>query len=204
MRFWNVVASIVLACAMPAAAMVKPTYTTKYAYYSIKGENAEEVYRAMLSRGPRVNGVKAYAATTATTTQGGHMAQGQSCRIEDYKLSLDFVIKLPKIRNERVLPARDRKRWQQFAAFLKKHEEQHRAIWLGCAADLERKVKSIRLKNCADADERARKLWERMRASCSKKHNAFDTAEQKRLMKHPFVKLVYNRKIRATRAAYAE
>ncbi len=54
-------------------------------------------------------------------------------------------------------------------------------------------MKAIRAKTCADADRKASQLWERMRASCNKKHNAFDAAEQKKLMKHPFVQLVYRK-----------
>jgi predicted secreted Zn-dependent protease len=201
MRIWSAVAGLVMAGCLASTAVAKPVYTTKYSYYAVNGRSAEEVYQAMLSRGPKVNGVRAYAATTATTTQGGHMAQGGSCKIQNYKLSLEFVIKLPKIRNEKVLSAGDRKRWQQFASFLKKHEEHHRTIWLGCAAELERRVKAIKVKSCDATSRRAQALWDKIRAACSRKHDAFDTAEQKRLMQHPFVKMVYDRRSRSTRAA---
>jgi predicted secreted Zn-dependent protease len=174
-------------------ASAKPTETTKYTYYTIGGDTAVEIYNAMMKKGPKVNGAKAYAATSATTTQNGKLSQGSSCRIEDYRLQLDFVIKLPKIRNEKALPAADRKRWQQFSGFLKAHEETHRKIWLDCAADLERQVKSIKARSCDDADRKATQLWDRIRAACNRKHAAFDAAEQKRLMAHPFVKMVYKR-----------
>ena len=196
------VAALAVAWSAPVAA--KPAYTTKYTYYAINGDTAEEIYGAMLRKGPRVNGAKAYAATSATTTQDGRMEQRKSCRIEDYRLSISFVINLPKIRNEKVLPSGDRKRWQQFSAFLKQHEETHRSIWLGCAADLERQVKAIKAKTCGEADKRAEALWNKMRTACTKKHNAFDAAEQKKLMKHPFVRTVYTRKSLATRAAAAQ
>jgi predicted secreted Zn-dependent protease len=193
----KVTSVVVLAAAAVAlasgAAVAKPVYKTKYTYYTVGGDSAQEIYNAMLRRGPKVNGAKAYAATSATTTQDGKLMQASSCRIEDYKLKIDFVIKLPRIKNEKVLPPTDRNRWQQFSSFLKKHEETHRSIWLGCAADLERQVRSIKAKTCADADRKAAALWEKMRNSCTKKHNAFDAAEQKKLMKHPFVKLVYGR-----------
>lgn len=174
-------------------ALAKPSQTTRYAYYTISGNSAVEIYDSMLRKGPKVNGAKAYAATSATTTQDGKLLQGSSCRVEDYRLKLDFIIKLPKIRNDKVLSASDRKRWQQFSAFLKVHEEAHRKIWLDCAADLERQVKSIKARSCSEADERANQLWDKVRAACNKKHAAFDAAEQKRLMKHPFVQLVHKR-----------
>jgi predicted secreted Zn-dependent protease len=174
-------------------AAAKPTQSTKYTYYSIGGDTAVEIYNSMMKKGPKVNGAKAYAATSATTTQNGKLLQGASCQVQDYRLQLDFVIKLPKIRNEKVLPAADRKRWQQFSGFLKTHEETHRKIWLDCAADLERQVKSIKAKSCNEADRKANQLWDRIRAACNKKHIAFDAAEQERLMKHPFVQMVYKR-----------
>ena len=180
-------------CCLAGMAVAKPLQSTRYNYYTIRGHTAAEVYNSMMKRGPRVNGAKAYASTSATTIQNGKLLQGSSCRIDDYRLKLDFVIKLPKIKNERVLPAADRKRWQQFSSFLKAHEETHREIWLGCAADLERQVKAIKAKSCSEADRKANQLWDRIRAACNKKHIAFDAAEQKRLMSHPFVKLVYNR-----------
>jgi predicted secreted Zn-dependent protease len=184
-------------------AWAKPAQTTKYAYYTIAGDTAVEIYDSMIRKGPKVNGAKAYAATSATTTQDGKLLQGSSCQVEDYRLKLDFVIKLPKIRNEKVLPAADRKRWQQFSSFLKAHEETHRKIWLECAADLERQVKSIKARSCSDADRKATQLWDRIRAACNKKHIAFDAAEQKRLMKHPFVQMVYKRST-ATHGAGAD
>lgn len=191
-RVWGVVAAIA-ALGVACGAMAKPVHSTRYSYYTVSGDSAVEIYDAMIHRGPNVNGAKAYAATSATTTQDGKLLQSSSCQIKDYRLKLSFVIKLPKIRNEKVLPAADRKQWRNFSAFLKAHEETHRQIWLGCAANLEAKVRAIKVRSCSDADAKATKLWDKMRAACSKKHEAFDRAEQKRLMSHPFVQLVYRR-----------
>jgi predicted secreted Zn-dependent protease len=191
-RLWGVVA-VMAAFGVSCGAVAKPVQTTRYTYYTVSGDSAVEIYDAMIRRGPNVNGAKAYAATSATTTQDGKLLQSSSCQIKDYRLNLSFVIKLPKIKNEKVLPAADRKQWRNFSAFLKAHEETHRQIWLDCAEDLEAKVKAIKARSCSDADAKATKLWDKMRAACSKKHEAFDKAEQKRLMSHPFVRLVYRR-----------
>jgi predicted secreted Zn-dependent protease len=189
---WHVAATAAF-IGLAGTALAEPAQNTKYTYYPVAGDTASEIYSAMLKRGPEVNGAKAYAATSATTTQDGKLLQTKSCQIIDYRLKLEFTIKLPKIRNENVLPPADRKRWEQFSAFLKNHEQTHRKIWLGCAAALERQVKAIKLKSCEDADQVATKLWDKMRASCNKKHEAFDAAEQKRLLAHPFVRMVYSR-----------
>lgn len=196
-------AAALACCVLAATAEAKPAHTTKYTYYTVGGGTAQEVYRAMLKRGPRVNGAKAYASTAATSSQDGKLMQAKSCRIEDYRLKIDFVIRLPKIKNEKLLPPADRSRWQQFSQFLKKHEETHRAIWLACAAGLERKVRALKAKTCEAADAKAAALWDAARAACARKHDAFDAAEQKKLMRHPFVKLVYQRSGRTTHAAKA-
>ncbi len=202
MRFASVLAvSGIAICVQTNITLAKPLQSTTYSYYSISGDTAVEIYNAMLKKGPRVDGAKAYAATSATTSQDGKLVQAKSCQIKDYRLKLDFVIKLPKIRNEAVLPSADRNRWKQFQAFLKTHEEHHRTIWLGCAAELERKVRAIKAASCKDADRKAAQLWTTIRAACNAKHNAFDAAEQKKLMKHPFVRYVYGRKVSTQTAA---
>lgn len=195
---------VVFCVLSPALAEAKPVQSTKYVYYNVGGDTAASVYKAMLSRGPNVNGAKAYAATSAVSSQDGKLAQAKSCVIQDYQVKIDFVIKLPKLRNEAVLPAPDRSRWRQFSQFLKAHEETHRSIWLGCAQELEAKVRAIKAKGCDEAEARASKLWDAMRRSCSKKHDSFDKAEQKRLMQHPFVRTVFNAKARAKHAAKAQ
>lgn len=188
---------------LSATAEAKPVQTTKYTYYSIGGESASAIYSNMLRRGPHVNGQKAYAATSATTSQDGKLLQAKNCIVQDYRLKIDFVIRLPQIRNESVLPASDRTRWRQFSQFLKKHEETHRSIWLACAQDLENKARAIVADSCAEADDKAAKLWDQMRKTCSRKHDAFDAAEQKRLLQQPFVRHVMRKKGSLAHAAKA-
>lgn len=201
-RFSLSILAMGLVAVAPLSASAKPIYTTKYTYYAIGGDTAAEIYNAMIRRGPHVNGARAYASTSATSSQEGRLAQGQMCSVQDYRLKIDFVIRLPRIKNEKVLTGATRARWQQFSQFLKKHEETHRSIWLDCARDLEVQVKSISVADCGAADTKAAKLWEQMRKSCTRKHDAFDAAEQKRLVRHPFVKLVLNQSGRTSNAAH--
>ena len=190
-----------LSCvALTTGAGAQPANTTKYSYYPVAGDSSNSIYAAMLRYGPHVNGQKAYAATSATTSQDGKLVQAESCLVQDYRLKIDFVIRLPKIKNEALLSPADKLRWQEFSRFLKKHEETHRSIWLGCAQEMENQARAIHSPTCAGAEAEAEKLWDQMRQNCAAKHNAFDTAEQKTLMQHPFVKVVMGRK---SRGAYA-
>jgi predicted secreted Zn-dependent protease len=183
------------------SASAKPVTTTKYEYYTVSGRTATDVYNAMLQRGPHVNGDKAYAATAATTSQEGKLASGSMCTVQNYRVRIDFTIKLPKLAKPDALKGQARANWDSFAAFLKKHEETHREIWVGCAERLEAQIAAIRVKDCGEADAKANRLWDEMRTSCALKHDAFDTAEQKRLLKQPFVRLAFASTLKQSRSA---
>lgn len=181
-------------------AAAAPTQKTKYKYYPVTGDTAAEIYRAMIRRGPDVNGVNAYASTSATSSQSGRLiAQGKSCRVDGYAFNIDFVINLPKLKNEGALNGTTAAKWSQFKSFLKTHEETHRSIWMGCAKSLEAQVKSLRTTDCKVLDKQAANLWKKMRGVCDKKHAAFDAAEQKKLLRHPFVRQVLTQRIAATK-----
>ena len=195
-----VLGSILCACLASANAVSKPSHTTKYTYYTISGDTPGAIYTTLVKRGPRVGGVKAYAATTAVSSQSGQLIQGKFCSLDDYRFKIDFTIKLPKLKNEAALKGATKSDWKKFSSFLKIHEETHRSIWLACAAALETKVKAIQTKSCAELNEKSTKLWEQMRVSCAKKQDAFDVAEQARLLRHPFVRLVLSQGTRSTKA----
>lgn len=194
--------AMAIALALPASA--GPAQSTSYSFYKISGKSAAAIYAAMISNGPRVRGAEAYAATTAETTQTGKLVQGSMCQVQNYRLKLDFVIRLPKLTGESAMAAGDRNRWRQFVAFLKRHEETHRSIWLDCAVRLERQVKALRIADCGAADRQAAKLWSATRAQCSARHDAFDAAEQKRIIRQPFVINALSNRSSATAAAAAQ
>lgn len=190
--------------AVSSPVLSKSTQKTKYKFYPISGDTPVEIYSSMIKRGPDVNGVNAYASTTSTSSQSGKLVlQGKTCRVDEYTFNIDFTINLPKLKNETALKGQTAAKWGQFKSFLKVHEETHKSIWLGCAADLEVKVRALRTSDCKALDKEAAKLWKSMRKQCDKKHAAFDAAEQKRLLKHPFVRLVLGKRVQSTKALTA-
>ena len=191
MRAWSAGAiALALIAALSCEAAAKPRSTTQYKYYPVSGDSAVELYLAMMKRGPHVNGDQAYASTTATQTLDGRFVRAKTCQLHDLNLSFQFTIRLPKLASTKGLSKNTQSRWQAFSQFLRKHEETHRSIWLGCAADFERRALAVRANNCEAADAEIARLAEDVRLSCNRKHDAFDAAEQKRVAKHPFVKLV--------------
>jgi predicted secreted Zn-dependent protease len=184
---------------LPLPVLAEPTQSTKYKYYSINGDTPGDIYMAMVRRGPDVNGVNAYASTLATTSQSGRLMLGKSCRIDGYKVKIDFVINLPRLSKEGALGGSTKTQWNKFKSFLKTHEETHRSIWLGCARSLEARIAKLSSPSCAALDKEANRLFATMRAECQKKHAAFDASDQKRLLKHPFVKLVFGGRTKLAR-----
>jgi predicted secreted Zn-dependent protease len=196
--------SLAVVAAMAGQTWASPIEKTKYKFYPITGNTPGEIYSAMIRRGPDVNGVNAYASTSATSAQSGRMVlRGQSCRVDGYKFSINFIINLPKLKNEAALTGATAAKWGQFKSFLKSHEETHRSIWMGCAKNLEAQVKALHSNDCKALDRQAAALWKKMRTSCDSKHAAFDAAEQKRLLKHPFVRLVLNQRLTASKGLHA-
>jgi predicted secreted Zn-dependent protease len=195
-----VLGSVLATSFISESALCKPNQTTKYTYYTISGDTPGAIYSTLVKRGPRVGGVKSYAVTTAVSSPPGQLTPGKSCGQDNYKFKIDFTIKLPKLRNEAALKGATKSDWRKFASFLKAHEETHRSIWLSCAAEMETKVKAIQTTSCAELNEKSTKLWEQMRVSCAKKQDAFDVAEQARLLRHPFVRLVLSQGARTSTA----
>ena len=185
---------------LTVSAEAKPKATTKYKYYTITGDTPAAIYAAMIKRGPDVNGVNAYASTLATSTQSGRLLQGTTCKVQDYNFNINFTINLPKLRNEAALEGETKAKWAEFKSFLKSHEETHRSIWIGCAQTLEGKIEALRTKNCKTMDKQAAKMWQGARTQCDVKHKAWDKAEQKRLLRHPFVALVLGNQLRTLTA----
>jgi predicted secreted Zn-dependent protease len=192
-----------LCAAMAGPSLAQPQSKTSYTYYPVTGNSAASLYDSMLRRGPHVNGAKAYAATSMNPTQQGRMVQDKSCRIADYSIKANFLIRLPKMANEVALKGETLARWRQFSSFLRKHEETHRTIWMGCAGELENRIAAMRAPDCATLDRKATALWASIKKQCDRKHDAFDNAEQVRLIKHPFVRMVLRKPSKTTRVAAA-
>jgi predicted secreted Zn-dependent protease len=189
-----------VAVLLAGAAMARPAGDTTYDYYTVGGSDAAELHNAMIRRGPHLSGKNAYALTTMKSTQTGRLIQGKTCKVSGYQVNMSFRMKLPKLRDGENLSGAERSRWSAFASFVKKHEETHRAIWLGCANEMERRVRAISAKTCSAWEAAEKKAVAAVVASCNAKHQAFDNAEQRRLARHPFVRAAFGRTTKAVTA----
>ena len=171
-----------------SASFAKPRVTTAYKYYSITGKSSRELYQQMVARGPQVSGAKAFATTSRRIKISKFtLSVRNGCRVKRFSQGLKFVITLPRLRHSKTLRRAELRRWRAFAAFVKRHELRHRAIWIKCASDFERQVRRIRSKSCKATASRMVRIFKQVEARCERRHDAFDLAEQKRLARHPLV-----------------
>lgn len=178
-------------------ALARPANDTAYEYYTVAGRSAAELHNNMIRRGPHLSGKNAYALTTMKSAQTGKLIQGKTCRVSDYNVNMSFKMRLPKLREGMKLSGTERGRWNAFAAFVRKHEETHRAIWIGCANDIERRVRAISARSCGAWEASEKKIVASIVFSCNAKHQAFDSAEQRRLARHPFVRAAFGGGVKA-------
>ncbi|MEI7600821.1 MAG: DUF922 domain-containing protein [Aestuariivirga sp.] len=191
MKIRTLAAGLVMAITSGVVASAATQQTTQYSSYPVTGRNPTEIYRAILNRGPMVEGKRAIAATTSQAVQSHVLTQGSSsCRVTEFRLNFRFDVKLPRHTTLAVLSPRDRYLWQQFLGFLKTHELQHTRLWLQCGANLERQVMSLRAASCAEVERRAEDLWRRMKPSCDRQQVDFDKQQRGELMSHPFMQKV--------------
>jgi predicted secreted Zn-dependent protease len=181
-------------------AMARPANNTAYEYYTVAGRSAAELHNNMIRRGPHLSGKNAYALTTMKSAQTGKLVQGKTCRASDYNVNMSFRMRLPRLRPGVKLSGAERGRWNAFAAFVRNHEETHRAIWLGCANEMERRVRTISAKSCGAWEAAEKKIVASIVFSCNAKHQAFDSAEQRRLAHHPFVRAAFGGGVKAVAA----
>jgi len=162
--------------------------STEVVYFDVGGSTPAEIYRNILDRGPRIGGSRALASIDTRAMQDGGMAQnGNVCTLTDYTISLQFVIRRPHIVSEQVLSDADRALWQDMSAFIHVHENQHKDVWLACAAELDGRMSTLKPPSCPELAKTADGMWRQMLADCDARQRSFDAEQSRELMKQPFM-----------------
>src|SRR5215213_7105981 len=164
---------------------------TKYTYYLIAGQSADDLHHAMTQKGPRVIGGGAYASASVEprVVMRTHQQEG-ICRIVDFTVSMKFTIRLPKLENAAILSPELRESFHAFYDSAKQHEEAHRSIWLDCARKTEALAREVTAKTCSDAKTTAYEVYRHIGQQCHERQMAFEAVEYKRMIQLPFMKLL--------------
>ncbi len=172
-----------LLAALPASAALAGGLNSSTTYKSnpVKGATEADVWRYMLAYpiidpddGPAfANITHDHRLSVQTETSGG------LCRVSGLDFRWNFVITLPKAVNYAAMSATTKGMWDQFSAYLKKHEEKHRTIFLDCGnVFVPAAAKLTGLAGCVGMDRKVRAYVGRQYAACMDRQRAFDRGEK--------------------------
>ena len=180
--------SLALLTGSIAPAEAKPTVKTKYKSYSVPGTTAYDLLSYMQRNGPNVNGSHALASTAANIHHKAGFSKNKTCKLKNYRVSMSFVITLPRAKHASRMPRKVRRRWKQFVKHARWHENRHKAIWIGCAGKIERKIRAMGgSSNCDATWAKASAIAKAELARCDRLHAAFDRKETARASKLPLI-----------------
>jgi len=172
---------------MAVGASARPISHTVVKYYTITGPDDRSLDVQMARFGPTHRGGHAYATLAADPTFKGRLVPGRYCRLEHFRVDVRFVMTLPRLSSQARLSSHTRARWRRFAAFVRHHEEHHRAIWLGCLARGEARARRLHVSDCGQLDQAVSEVFAKEWARCEKLQDAFDMAQHVLLKRQPLI-----------------
>ena len=97
----------------------------------------------------------------------------------DVDFTWRFVITLPKAVDEARMNPSVKRMWREFTSYLKRHEEHHRTIFIGCGSDFVAKASKLTSKgSCLGLKGKVRRFVDKQYKSCMVKQRAFDRDER--------------------------
>ena len=168
----------------------KVSQSTTYSYFKVQGQTPREIYVSLLKHAKGPGGHDAYATTTTRIYQKTSFTVGSFCSFKNYNITGTFKITLPKLVGTDGATAATKQGWAGFANVLKRHEEHHRELWMGCVRNFEQQVRSMSEKNCGALGSNFKKLWKVMQKNCDAQNAAFDKQEQLNFLRNPFIQTV--------------
>lgn len=193
-RLWRCLAAvglIVAASAAPVSAASKLLHTTDYRSHPVSGTTAAAVLHSMNANpiidpddGPAyANLTHDHDVVIRTAMTGG------TCRVTDLTFRWHFVLTLPEAADYGRMGPAMQKTWSDFRASLKKHEEGHRTIFLGCGkAFVAAAAKLTAPGGCGGLERTVRRYLDKQYAACMAKQREYETLDRPRVMASPFIR----------------
>jgi predicted secreted Zn-dependent protease len=104
---------------------------------------------------------------------------GKGCRVDSLDFTWRFIITLPTAVDEARMSAATRTMWREFSSYLKRHEEQHRTIFLACGKDFLAKAAKITAGGtCGGLERKVRKFVDKQYEACMARQRRFDRDEK--------------------------
>jgi predicted secreted Zn-dependent protease len=180
--------AVILSLLVTTPGLSAVTQQTVYRPFIVHGKTAKAIYQAVIGHSTKKDGFSTYATTDVTLKPSLKAQMHPICKITSTNIAARFVIHLPSLPNVKNLPPSLRHDWLDFTAQLKRHEEHHREIWLGCAAELEEAIRGIPPGDCKDFVRQMNARATAAKKSCDRKNAAFDNEAQETLPAIPFIR----------------
>lgn len=177
----RVAALLVLSIPLSAApAFGELRHSTAYRHNPIRGTTPAELWRYMAAHpiidedGPALaNITHEHTLSVKTTKSGG------ACRAASIDFNWQFVITLPKAVDEARMSGSTRAMWREFTTYLKRHEEHHRTIFLGCGkAFVAKAAKISSARTCSGLKRKIVRFIDKQYAACMTRQRDFDRQEK--------------------------
>lgn len=124
--------------------------TERVVRYPIQGRTPEELYAAMDSLGPLVDGSRHFAMTNVRAEPRPDPGDGVVCDPAATTLRVVLTVTLPEWRPPPSAPPALRERWRRFVRGLELHERDHMDLGLYYADAMLREARSVRATACPE------------------------------------------------------
>jgi predicted secreted Zn-dependent protease len=176
-------AVVFLAVSLPAAqGSAQPSITNKTVFYPVSGASLAQLRSSMTRGGHGYYGL--------TQVQPGF--DTGNCQASQFRMTLNFTTRLPRLTGTSGLSSADLAAWNRFVSMANRHEQVHRSIYQSCFSPVEARVRATGYSSCSALRSAAVRYWNAAAPACRKKNAAFDAAERKRLANHPFFRMAKN------------
>jgi predicted secreted Zn-dependent protease len=174
-----------IATATPALGEVKSSTVIKY--YDVPGTNLPSLARFVAKNPLHFRSTGALGRTDAAFDFSLLANQhGAACTATDAEISMSFTITIPRA-TEKSLRPQDRVKWREFVAFVRRHEEMHRTIYVQCMQSFERTARRMSSPGgCEALTTLARQRFNDALLACQQRHESLDARDGRSLLRLPF------------------
>jgi predicted secreted Zn-dependent protease len=183
-----VVAAVLSVGWFGAPVVAAPKVAVETVYYDVRGGDAQALLAYMLRHGPGGPTGRALGTTSAVLSHDSDFSGEARCRLQNYRVDLDLVVRLPRLANGQQLSGSLSRQWTSFAEHVRVHENTHVTIYKRCAGRIEQRVRALdRSMSCQALQSRMRRIFDEENDRCDGEHRTFDAREETRILRLPLI-----------------
>jgi predicted secreted Zn-dependent protease len=155
-------------------------HTTSYRRNPVHGTTPEQLWGYMAGHPIIDEDGPALANITHDHTLSVQTARAAGvCRVARVDFTWHFVITVPTAVDEARMSPATRAMWREFTAYLRRHEEHHRAIFIGCGRDFLAKAAKLTAPGpCVGLKGRVKRYIDEQYQVCMAEQRAYDRDER--------------------------